>query len=208
MFLSVQDLLDGHVGLWSSVPVLNDVKRDFDEVVQGITYHYGMIFFDEQTLDMRKEKMKRHLAGKVTLIAGALQAYAAVKEDEMLQSIATLQESDIFLSREVEIPGMIGPIIDEAKARQFDLKNFGISGPMIREVETFFLGFLHFTGLSERSNRYKKRILQDVDELFFRGDYLLNSKMDKLIIQFKGANPEFYNKYNHIRFIQKSDAVA
>ncbi len=208
MFLSIQDLLDGHVGIWSSVPVVNEVKRDFDEVIQSITYHYGRMFFDEQTQEMQKEKMKRHLAGKVSLIAGALQAYAVVKEDEMLQSIATLNEKEIYKAREEEIAGIIGPIIDEAKARQFDLNNFGISNSMIREVESFFSGFLYFTGISERSGRYKKHLKPGIDELFFRGDYLLNNKLDKLIIQFKEINPDFYLKYQNIRFVQESDAVA
>ncbi len=208
MFLSVQDLLDGHVGIWSSVPVVNEVKRDFDEVIQSITYHYGMLFFDEQTLEIQKEKMKRHLAGKVSLIAGALQAYAAVKEDEILQSIATLHEKDIYKAREEEIAGIIGPIIDEAKARQFDLNNFGISSSMIREVESFFSGFLYFTGLSERSGRYKKRLKPNIDELFFKGDYLLNNKLDKLIIQFREINPDFYRQYQSTRFLPERDAVA
>ncbi len=208
MFLSVRDLLDGHAWIWSGVPVVNEVKRDFDEVIQSIVYHYGSLFFDEQTLEMQKEKMKRHLAGKISLIAGALQAYAVVKEDEMLQCIANLQEKEVYKAREEEIAGLIGPIIDEAKVRQFDLNNFGISGSMIREVESFFKGYLYFTGISAGSGRHRKHIKPELDELFFRGDYLLNSKLDKLIIQFKEVSPDFYRQYLDIRIMEEKDAVA
>ncbi len=208
MYLSVQDLFDGHIGIWSNILVLIEVKRDFDEVIQGITFHCGAEFFDEHSLEMQKDKMKRHLAGKATLIAGALQAYAVVKEDEMLQLIASLKESDIFSAREEEIAGVIGPILDEAMARQFDLNNFGISGSMIREVETSLSGYLYLTGLSNRTEKHRKNLKPDIEELFFRGDYLLSGKLDKLIIQFKGAHPEFYNEYLRIRQVQKSSALA
>lgn len=203
MYLSVQNLFDEHVGIWSSIPVFIEVKRDFDEVVQGIIYYYGRKFFDEQSLDMQKDKMKRHLAGKVILIAGALQAYAAVKEDEMLQLITSLHESDVINVREVEIAGVVGPILDEALARQFDLNNFGISGAMIREAETSLYGYLYLTGLSNRPEKHKENLKPDIDELLFRGDYLLSNKLDKLAIQFNRAHPGFYNEYLHLRQIEK-----
>ena len=208
MYLSVQNLFDGQIGVWSNILVLIEVKRDFDEVIQGITFHYGGGFFDEHSLEMQKDKMKRHLAGKATLIAGALQAYAVVKEDEMLQLIASLKESDIFNAHEEEIAGVIGPILDEAMARQFDLNNFGISGAMIREVETSLSGYLYLAGLSNRTEKHRKNLKPDIEELFFRGDYLLNSKMDKLIIQFRGAHPDFYHEYRRIRQLEKSGVIA
>jgi len=208
MYMSVQNLFDGHIEIWSNIPVFIDVKRDFDEVIQGITYHYGRLFFDEQSLKIQKDTMKRHLAGKVILVAGALQAYAVVKEDEMLQLISSLQKSDIVNVREIDIAGVVGPILDEALARQFDLNNFGISGAMIREAETSLSGYLYLTGLSKRPEKQNRNSKPDLEDLFFKGDYLLSKKLDKLIIQFKVSHPDFYHEYVNLRQPQKSGAMV
>jgi hypothetical protein len=203
MYISVRDILDDNTREWSSIPILNDLKIEFDDVVSCISQVSELKKAQKTYMPEKKDKIRKQLADKTLIISGALEAYSSIIEDEMLKEIVALKRIDIARARDIELEALILPVIEEAKARKQELVNFGITNSVIRDLEKTLNNYLHMVGITNRYNINEPHNADELnlDNLFIRGDYLLGVKMDKLMIQFKNPNPEFYSEYLCARVI-------
>lgn len=201
MYISVQDVLDDNTREWSAIPILNDLKIEFNRVVSSIAETSKDVSAKPITLPEKKDKARKQLAEKALILSGALEAYSSIIEDDILKGIVALRRIDLASARDIELEGMILPVIEEAKARRYELINFGITDSVIRDLEMALLGYLDLVGLSKKEDRNENGVLPNLENLFIKGDYLLGVKMDKLMVQFKNPNPEFYSGYLCARVI-------
>lgn len=201
MYLTVRDILDDHIRDWSTVPILNDLKVEFDQVVLSIGDLSDEAKSNYFALPGKRDKARKRLADKTLIVSGALESYAAMIEDEILSGIVAISRMDLARARDIELEALIMPIIEEARARRFELVNFGITESVIRDLEMALGNYLSQAGIRELNTVRRQEDFLNLESLFIKGDYLLGVKMDKLMIQFKNPNPDFYDEYVCARIV-------
>ena len=71
MFLNTQETLDENTTLWSSIPMLLEVKNNFDELIQRIEETNEKTQPASQSVTANKANVLKALAQKVVSLAGA-----------------------------------------------------------------------------------------------------------------------------------------
>jgi hypothetical protein len=122
MFLNTQETLDANTTLWSSIPVLMEVKNNFDELILRIEETNEKTLPASKAVTANKAKVLKALAQKVVALAGTLQAYAAITGNAKLAGKVDVTKTDIDRARETDVEALVAPVIDNARA---ELENPG-----------------------------------------------------------------------------------
>ncbi len=156
-------------------------------------------------LTEEKEQVKIEVCDKIYFISNGLICYANSISDNNLLAQVNESKSNLIRFSEVNLIAYCDLNIEQAKAHIADLGPFGITEPVIDDVETILGKFKQ-----NRSDRIKLR--DDIKEanvsfkkLKKKTNSLLNGKLDHSIQNLSVSYPEFVNYYFAAR--QKSKGV-
>jgi hypothetical protein len=201
MFLNTQETLDENTTLWSSIPVLLEVKNNFDELIQRIEETNEKTQPASQSVTAGKANVLKALAQKVVALAGALQAYAAITGNAKLAGQVDLVKSDFDRARETDVEALAAPVIDNARRELENLADYGVTEAMITEAETSLDDFKALIGKPRTIRNQAFAAMSLLEELFDSAKDLLKNRLDPLMIRFKYSDTEFYSKYERARTI-------
>jgi hypothetical protein len=201
MFLNTQEVLDENTTLWSSIPVLLNVKNNFDELIQRIEETNEKTVPKSKAVTADKANVLKALIQKVVSLAGVLQAYAAMTGKAKLGGEVDVTKTNIDRARETDVEAMVTPVIDNARKELENLADYGVTEAMITEAETSLDDFKALIGQPRtiRNQAFAAKSL--MEELFDSANDLLKNRLDLLMLRFKYTNPEFYDQYNRARTI-------
>lgn len=201
MFLNTQESLDASTAEWNGIPILLNVKNNFDELIQRIVETNEKTVPKSKAVTEDKARVLKALAKKATMLAGTLQAYAAITGNAKLAGEVDLVESDFTHSRETDVEAMVTPVIKNARKELENLTDYGVTEAMITETETSLDDFKALIGQPRtiRNQAFAAKSL--MEELFDTTNDLLKNRLDLLMLRFKYTNPEFYDQYIRARTI-------
>jgi len=201
MFLNTQETLDANTTLWNSIPVLLDVKNNFDELIQRIEETNEKTQPKSKTVTANKANVLKALAQKVVSLAGVLQAYAAITGNAKLAGEVELVKSDLTHARETDVEALVAPVIGNARKELENLANYGVTEAMITDVETSLDDFKALIGKPRTIRNQAFAAMSLLEELFETANDLLKNRLDPLMIRFKYSDTEFYSEYERARTI-------
>ncbi|SHJ06323.1 hypothetical protein SAMN05444280_11074 [Tangfeifania diversioriginum] len=201
MFLNTQEVLDENTTLWSSIPVLLNVKNNFDELIQRIEETNEKTVLRSEAVTASKASVLKALAKKCTTLAGTLQAYAAITGNAKLAGEVKLVESDFDRARETDVEALVTPVIKNARKALENLADYGVTEAMITETETSLDDFKALIGQPRTIRNQAFAAMSLLEELFDATNDLLNNRLDPLMIRFKYSDTEFYSAYERARTI-------
>jgi len=201
MFLNTQEILDENTTLWNGIPVLLDVKNNFDELIQRIEETNEKTQPASKAVTASKATVLKALAQKAVSLAGALQAYAAITGNAKLAGEVKLVKSDFDRARETDVEALVAPVIRHARAELENLADYGVAEAMITEVETSLDDFKALIGQPRTIRNQAFAAMNLLEELFDTANDLLKNRLDPLMIRFKYSDTEFYSKYERARTI-------
>ena len=201
MFLNTQESLDASTAEWNGIPILLNVKNNFDELIQRIEETNEKTVPKSKAVTEDKARVLKALAKKATMLAGTLQAYAAITGNAKLAGEVDLVESDFTHSRETDVEAMVTPVIKNARKELENLTDYGVTEAMITEAETSLDDFKALIGQPRTIRNQAFAAMSLLDELFDAANDLLNNRLDPLMIRFKYSETEFYSEYERARTI-------
>jgi hypothetical protein len=201
MFLSTQETLDANSPLWTMIPVLLQVKNNLDELIQRIADVNEKTVSNSKSVTASKEIALNGMMQKAVSISGILQAYAAITGNVKLAGKVKLTKSDIIQARETDVEALVAPIIKEARKELANITDFGASEAMVVELETSLDDFKTQIGQPRTVRNQAFAAITLLDELFDTANVVVKDKLDKLMIQFKYTQTEFYSEYERARTI-------
>lgn len=201
MFLTTQETLDNNSPLWNMIPVLLTVKNDLDELIQRIADVNEKTVSNSKSVTASKEAALNALIQKAVSLSGILQAYAAFTGNVKLAGKVKLTKSDIVKARETDVEALVAPVINEARKELANITDFGASEAMVVELETSLDDFNTHIGQPRTVRNQAYAAITLLDELFDTTNAVVKDKLDKLMIQFKYTQTEFYSEYERARTI-------
>lgn len=198
--ISVQEFMDSNTNVWNPVARIVRYKNNLDEIVARSTEHSEAIKTGTPVTE-RKKKVKKAIALKASVLAGALHAHASEMGDLDLAKKTKLTKSDIEKITDTDIDSEIKAITDVAKKILADIADLGVTEDMITEILTSVDEFNRLIGKPKSILNTKFENISSLDQLLDTGFDLLNNQMDKVMLMFRDSNPSYYEGYQRARSI-------
>ncbi len=201
MQLAVQACMDQNTEKWNNVPVIAQIKNQLDEIIQRIETQSNKTAVDSKATTQNKNQIRGILTQKALILAGTLSSYGAITDNLQLAEETKLSKSEIDSLKEAEIEAIINNLIQQATDKLDQLADFGISAEQITDLSTSLDDFTAMIGKPRVIRNQKFAAMQQIDELIDEARKLLKTKLDRIMIRYRYADPEFYDSYQRSRSI-------
>jgi len=200
MFLNTQDCLDNYSTEWSAIPIVLNMKNDYDELISRIIGKSE----EAQTfmgVSEHKKKEKKTIATKVSSLSGVIQAYAhGINNDDLVKSVK-VSRTAIEETKDQDVDALVSSILKIAQNILTELADYGVTENMINEIGTSLEEFNALIGKPRSIRNSKFVTLETIELLFEECNKLLKNKIDKVMLMFRDTKPEFYSSYERARTI-------
>ena len=200
MFQTTQACLEANESVYKNVPAVVMASEELDGLVAAIlTAQRGQASADG--LAAAKTTVRENLADAAYEIASLVHACAQQHGVADVASRTDLSRTKVQSGKEAKFIDRIKGILDDAAVLVDDLGDCGVTPAKLKALKDLVVKFekvkpLHRTGVSDGSSATRRLTV-----LFARTSKLLRTRLDRLVVQFKKTEPEFYFAYQSARKI-------
>lgn len=159
-------------------------------------------------ITINKANLKKIMVASATNIASAGFAFATSTNNSVLKEKFKFASSDFQRFKDDELPLIVQNIHDNANAFAPELVAFGITAPMLTSFQTQITSYINAVPSPRNAASQRKALRELLVTYFKNADLILKEQMDKLALQFKTSDPEFYNAYRNNRIIVNAPTSA
>jgi hypothetical protein len=206
MFQTTQACLEANESVYKNVPAVVTTSGELDDLVTAIlTAQRAQA--SAEGLAAAKTSVREDLAEAAYEIASLVHACAQQHGVEEVASRTDLSRTDVQSGKEAKFIDRIKGILDDAALLVDDLGDCGVTPAKLKALKDLVAKFekvkpLPRNGVSDGSSATRR-----LSVLFARTSKLLRTRLDRLVVQFKKTNPEFYEAYQTARKIVKLAAT-
>lgn len=201
MLLSTQNYLNSNNATWSAIPIINSFKTNLDDLVLSIKEKMKATGDSTKGLTASKNELKEQIAVKTAILSGALSAYATVSDNPELLQNGYFSKSEIAKLRDAELPERISYLTGLLSPHLADLADYGVTEAQVTDLTTSTDDFREMIGQPRLKQSQANLAKKAIEELVSNAGDILNSQLDKVMLQFQFSNPEFYDGYKKARVI-------
>lgn len=150
---------------------------------------------------MDKTQLRKSLTDQAIQIAAAVFSFAASTNNNALKEQVKFTNTDFKSMRDEMIVPNCNIINTAATANLVALATYGITNTILNNFQDAMEDYANAIALPRNAVTQRSSYTATIKNLFKDGDSLLKLQMDKLALQFKTANLEFYNTYKSNRII-------
>lgn len=150
-----------------------------------------------------KNLMKQALCEKTSEIAALIYAYASTTGNNTLKAEVDTSVSALNRLREDALAPRCQSIHDIAETNLAELADYGITSAMLAALQQAITNYSAETPKTRTAIAERKTMTANLAALFEETDQILNERMDKLVVAFKAAHPDFVKTYETTRRILK-----
>ena len=136
----------------------------------------------------------------VTLIGGA---YAASKDDDVLEQAMTVTRSELIYMAENEFVNKAQFILNTAGAIATELQPWGLSADKLADAVALLEEYKTQKPLPKEIEAIVRRLEGEIDDLMADNELLLTKQIVKLIKLFRSTNPEVADEFTSLNKIDK-----
>jgi hypothetical protein len=201
MFGNVQIMLDENSTIWSTIPVINEQKNHFDELIQRIEVVYDNNPDNSKAITREKQSIKEAIYIKASIMAATLYAFAEINDNEALKLYKGMSKSAYERLRETELVTNTQNLVNDVRINLEPLAPFGISESQVTELETSLDDFKGLIGEARNVRNSVFANIKEADQLFDEANDLLRNRLDKLMKIFEVTHPKTFDLYTRARVI-------
>jgi len=154
-----------------------------------------------------KDVAFENLIDSTVEIAGAAYSYAHDLHDNVLMAKVNYKSTAIEKMTQSEVVATASIVLEEAtKIPAADLANEGISTEEMSAYEQLIAHFNEIKSLNREAVIDRTGTTENLSSLFKEASTLLKNQLDRLALQFKRKDPEFYLKYKAARTVHTRSA--
>lgn len=199
MFLAVHGICNDKKSIWIELPGFVNTFNKFEEIISKI---------DDQrqiqegiTLGVTESKHKEEgEMVQITLeIAANVYAYASLIDDQELRNKVNYSPSTLRNARDTILKDICQSVHDAASEVVSELGDYGVTPEILEKQQKEIDEFAEILAKPRKAISTRATATSRIEELMKEGDDLLRHQLDKLMVNYKVREPEFYNMYQNAR---------
>ncbi|MEZ5084331.1 MAG: carboxypeptidase regulatory-like domain-containing protein [Bacteroidales bacterium] len=201
MYEATMAIMDEYEAIWTTVAAVSDITSKITNIITDIGNFRQIQVADTTGITIDKNAIKEDLIQATLKVINGLVAYAVVNDDNELRNRVNYTRSDLEYSRENILVDKARLIYETALPLAADLVAYLVAQEDIDAITNLLKDFeqaLPEKRLAVTQSKYSTEAIRDK---FREADGLLRNKLDKLILIFQPANPEFVSRYFNARII-------
>ncbi len=201
MFDAVIAYCTSNSSIIATVPAFQSAFASFQSTVSEIHSVVQLQVNVITGITADKAKMKDNLAGAAANLAATVFAYASNSGNNALKEQVNFPPSELKSLKDKMLVATSGNIRDAANANLAALNNYGITAESITGFQTIIDAYV--AQMSSPRNAVSQRAshAKTLVNLFKQANDALKTQLDKIALQFKLSNADFYNTYKSNRIV-------
>ncbi|HCY76737.1 MAG TPA: hypothetical protein DHV28_12525 [Ignavibacteriales bacterium] len=201
MYKALESLLDANSAKLSPITALTPIIADFKDRIVAIQAKDDLANTADAGNTSTKANDEAALISDAVTIAAALYALGASTNDEHLKELSKVTKSSLKNLRDTQLTTQVSNIKNLADANSAALAGYGITAPMITDLDAKITAFNTSLGARELGSNVSSAAFQQMEIMFKETDKLLKEQMDKIMEIFRTSDPQFYSEYEQSREI-------
>jgi hypothetical protein len=188
----------------NSIPALRDGFEELFLIGDDLTLKVGLQNANIKGFTKEKKEVKLLLTEETMIVAGAVYNYALKVENTALATEMNITASGVFKLKDEIIVPIVTKVYDAAKLYLTDLADFGMNQAKLNAYKAIIDDFAAKRQIPKAEISVKHSQTAAIDNLCEKAKFILDEKLDKLMLQLKKSDPEFYDTYLSARKIEKT----
>jgi hypothetical protein len=192
----------------AKVPKFGIVVNRIEEICNEIEPHQIEQEKNLTGITVDKDIIVENLTDSTVEISGAVYSYAHDINDNALMARVNYKSTRLESMSQSKLVAVAGVVLEEAlKIPTTDLANEGISGEDLTAYQELIARFSVVKSSKKEAVIDRSGTTEKLNNLFKEASSLLKDKLDRLAVQFKRKDPEFYLKYKAARVVHYRSAA-
>lgn len=201
MLATTRAYLDANTSVWSSIPVINTIKTQLDDILQSISEHQEAKEASQVFLGSNKTALKKAVAEKADILNDVLATYAAIEGNATLEQKADRSYSELYRLPNQEFVVVIKETIKLLEEHIEAMADYGMSPDQVTDLKNAYDNYLAISGQPRLYKVATSQAVRALEDLFTQANELLTARMDRVMKRYKSADPNFYRGYLAARVI-------
>jgi hypothetical protein len=196
-----EKVMDDNNAIWNGIPAIVTTKTAFSAkivAIQAASQQQDSVITGIST---DKQFLKTALVDITTPVASGVIAFASQTNNNELLEQVNFTRNDLLRTRDDLIGQRCQNIRDRANDNLVALAAYGITAPVLAVLQTAINNYVTKVPAPRSAQANKKATTTNVKNLFKETDKILKLQLDKLLVQFKATNLNFFNAYTNAREI-------
>src|SRR5436190_11200776 len=209
MFSSVSETLEEHEedNTWTKIPALVKAAGELDAINAGIATQLGITSRQSGAVSS-KDSLLVALAPAAHEVAAAVHAFAQETGDTELAAEVDFSVTDISTGRPAKVVARCTNIAALGTEHLDSLSDYNITQAKLTALTKKIAAFEKQVPKPHQGVAKKAAANIAARRFLKKGRELLNGRMDKLMVQFRETQPDFYAEYKSARKIVNSAAPS
>src|SRR5262245_13060741 len=200
MLTTVQGVLTKHQTTWQAHVAFSEGVEALAESLTAIDAQAQVAQGNPGASDA-KELARQELCTAACEVIGALRAYAAVNADPELAARVNFSASDVIGGKANEVVSRCRSVHTSASELVSSLGNYGVTTTRLTAFKRKIDSFEELKSAPRQSRVTQSAAAQLIPQLVRSAVSVLRDQLDGLVLQFKSADPSFYEEYFSARVV-------
>jgi hypothetical protein len=201
MYNVVLTIMDDNAAKVATVGALDNMVKSFKTTVEAISNTAEQQNNITKGITPDKNATRATLRSTTVNLAGILYAYAVSVDNIVLKELSKITRSSIARLKDDELAKRAQTIHDEAVKKIKDLPAFGITEAVLTSYQGLIDAYSVKSPAPRAAQSQKAALTQQLKALIKQADNQLKSSIDKLMLNFKLTEKEFFSTYTSGRVI-------
>ena len=148
-----------------------------------------------------KSASKQILCKQGAEIAGIISAFASATSNNTLKQEVNFSATALLQTRDDQLTPRCQNIHAKGVENLTALADYGITAEILENLQTAIDNYIEEAPKPRTAASQRKTYTSNLAELFTEADDILKNQMDKLVVTFKAAHPDFVKSYEANRLI-------
>lgn len=201
MYDAVLAHCDANAAIVATVVAFQNAVNDFEDIVDDLRTAAQNEVQAITGFTADKNAQRQDLIDITVDVAGSIYAYASAQDNLILKDQVKINPSDLTRMKDELLGPVCTNILDAANANAAALVDYGVTAAKITALDDAIEDFVSAVPAPRNAVSNRVSIAEQIKQLFKDGDQLLKERLDKLALQFKTTQPNFYTAYRSNRVI-------
>jgi hypothetical protein len=171
----------------AKIAAINNTAQQKDVVLKGVAAD--------------KSHCKQTLCQQAAEVAGIISAFASVTSNNTLKQEVNFSATALLQTRDDQLAARCQNIHAKGLENLTALADYGITVPTLENLQTAINDYIAEAPKPRTAVSERKTHTNNLAALFAEADDILKNQMDKLVVTFKAAHPDFVKSYESNRLI-------
>ena len=201
MYRATEKHCDDNAAIIALTPAFQTAFNNFKAKIAAITTTTQQKDVALTGITVDKSSSKQTLAQIAVEIAGIVYAFASTTANNTLKQEVNFSLTTLLKTKADQLAPRCQNIHDKASANLAALADYGITPALLTNLQTAITNYAAEAPKPRTATSQRMTMNANLRNLFKEADAILRDQMDKLVVTFKTANPDFVQTYESNRII-------